>query len=148
MKKILLLGALFIAHQAFALDICKFEDTTELYDLIEAKKVVQLRESDDHKKFTKLEKKLIHSSIKAEGYHGDINEAQALRIFGDYYDENDTELGSNAGSIAYLKAGNYQFVYVRYWPGDNEVGAFFETKKTGEFKMIATVSDQWITCTR
>lgn len=147
MKALLLLAALFTVHAHAALDVCKLEDTVAFDEAVEAKKAVLISESDNHKRWTAVEKKMIHATIKSDGYSEKLNQYEALRQFGDYY-EDDKEPGSNAGEIEYYKIGKVSLALVHYWPGDNEVGAFIELLPNGKFKLVATISDQWISCER
>lgn len=148
MKSLLILIAFFTVQAHAAFDVCKFEDTGAFDEAVDAKKVTLIKRHDDHKRWSSIEKKMIHETIKTDGYSEKINEYEALRQFGDYYEEGDTEEGSNAGSISYYKYGKAKFALVHYWPGDNEVGAFLEIGPKGKIKILATISDGWMECVR
>ncbi|HXH31128.1 MAG TPA: hypothetical protein VNJ01_09985 [Bacteriovoracaceae bacterium] len=143
--KFLILFAFFLTAEAMAFDVCKFQDTNEFQGAVEAKKIQKIAEAKNHKAFNPFEKKLIHQTITSDTYFKNATVAQALRVFGDYY-ENSTEEGSNSGSISYYRAGAKVIVLVHYWPGDNEVGAFLEVFPNGKTRVLATISDQWMTC--
>lgn len=147
MKSLLILTAFLTVHAYAAFDVCQFEDTVAFDEAVEAKKLSLIYQADDHKKWTILEKKMIHATITSDDYHANVNQNEALRTFGDYYEDN-TEEGANSGSIQYYKVGAYKFVLVHYWPGDNEVGAFLEVDPKGKIKILATISDQWVECKR
>ncbi len=143
MKSLLILIALVSIQAQAAFDVCQFEDTVAFDEAVDAKKVTLVKQTNDHKKWTAIEKKMIHETIKSP--ESKITQFEALRYFGDYY-EDSTEEGSNAGEIQYFRAGNFKFALVHYWPGDNEVGAFIELGPKNQIKILATVSDQWIEC--
>ncbi len=146
MKALLLVILLSLnAHAAF--DVCQFEDTTEFDEAVEAKKITLIKEVGDHNNWTTLEKKIIHTTITSDNYYARLNQAESLRVFGDYYDDS-IKTGSNAGTIQYFAVGSYKFVLVHFWPGDNEVGAFVEVSPQGKIKILATISDQWMECKR
>lgn len=142
MKTLLTLLTL-ISFNAFAVDICSFEETSNFTDALTAQNIRPTRVAKNHKKFNSIEKQLIQKMINDQGYHGTLSIAQALEEFGDYYDR---KQGSNAGEVVYYNLDGKQVILVHYWPGDNEVGAFFSINKNGSFKFVANVSDSFISC--
>lgn len=142
MKLILSLFVLF-TFNAFALDICSFEDTMALQDAVQAGKLRQIKSSKQHHQFTALEQGMIHAMITAT--FEAMPMSQALEEFADMYDG---KIGTNAGEIEYYADGTSHLVMVRYWPGDTEVGAFFSVARDGSFKLLATIDDQWISCNK
>jgi hypothetical protein len=144
MKTLILLAALF-STQAFAISVCKYDETSDLTEAIAHSRYTKT-ESKNHKKFTKAELKLIHKTISAEDFYAGkkLTEAEALHIFGDYY-EDETETGSDAGEIDYYIVGTQQIIIVHYWPGENEYGAIFEIK-AGKTVHVANIGDSFISC--
>jgi hypothetical protein len=67
----------------------------------------------------------------------------SLESFGDYYDGRP---GPNAGEIVYYNIQGKQIVLVHYWPGENEYGAFYQINKNASVKLMATISDSFISC--
>lgn len=144
MKTFILLAVLICTQAYGAFDVCKFEETFELTEAME-KSGKLTKTSNNHKHFTKTEKNLIFEAIESdEMYSGTITEAEALNIFGDYYDGSQTT-GSNAGEISYYTVGKQKFIIVHYWPGDNEYGGIFEVKN-GKAAHIAIIGDSFIEC--
>jgi hypothetical protein len=142
MKLFLLLLALFVTTQAFGADVCSFTETSDFLDTIEAKNIKPSKRSKNHTRFTAQEKELIHQAIKSDRYYANVSIAEALIIFGDYYEG---QMGSNAGELVYFKVDGKELILVHYWPGDNEYGAFFETVN-GKTKLKAKITDSFIDC--
>lgn len=141
--KLLLTLALFITTNAFAVDICSFEETWEVSDALEAQGIKAHKTSKNHKRFTFAEKEMIHLTITLQDWLKGISRGEALETFADIYEG---KQGSNAGEIKYYRINGKEVALVHYWPGDNEYGAYYELKN-GAHRLIAEVSDSFITCT-
>lgn len=136
--KFLALFLMITTTQAFASEICKYEET---WQFAEAHK--ELGKSGNHSSFSAIEKKMIHKAVSNQEWLGKLTEKEALDLFGDFH--GGREPGSNAGSITYFKVDGKKIALVTYYPGDNEYGAFFEV--TGpRFRMLAQVGDSFIEC--
>ena len=141
--KYLLTLALFIATNAFAHEVCSYEETYEFFDAIEARGLKPIKTSKNHKRFTFVEKQMIHLTVTQQDYLAGSTKEESLEIFGDYYNGSQ---GSNAGLIKYYEVDGQKLAYVHYFPGDNEYGAFFEISNNGSFKLFASVNDGGIIC--
>lgn len=142
MKIVVLLISLFITFQSYAVDICSFVETWEYQEALERAGVKTSKKSKNHKRFTALEKDMIHLTISLQDWLRGVSREEALMQFGDFYNG---QLGPNAGEILYYQIGYKTFALVHYWPGDTEVGAFFELRGRA-FKLIAEINDSFIEC--
>ncbi|WP_408097983.1 hypothetical protein ACJVC5_03395 [Peredibacter sp. HCB2-198] len=140
--KFLLALALLVTTNAFAIDLCSFEQTWELDEALESMNVRPLKVSDNHKSFTNVEKQLIYTTVIQQDWRAGVSMKEALEIFGDYYDG---KLGSNSGEIKYFNVKGQKFAIVHYWPGDNEYGAIFK-HINNQFHLIASIGDGEISC--
>lgn len=131
--KFALLIALFITTNVFAADICKFEETWEWYEANKAEGIKPVRTAKNFKKFTSVEKHLVHKTVTLQDYLKDLSLGDAVTEFSE-------------GEIEFYNIEGQQMILVHYWPGDNEYGAFFKINKNGSFKLLATVSDSFIEC--
>lgn len=130
-----LIAILFlISFNSFAVDICQFEETPEFHDALKAAKIKSVRTA--RAKFTSVEKQLIHKTVTRQDWLKGNSVEQSLEDFG----------GSADGEIKYYTIEGKQFILVHYWPGDNEYGAYFMLNKNGSHKLIAEISDSWISC--
>ncbi|HXH74665.1 MAG TPA: hypothetical protein VNJ08_06845 [Bacteriovoracaceae bacterium] len=130
MKTLIAIFTILLTTQAFAFDLCAFQETSELNLEI-------LKASQNPKRFTFAEKNLIHRTIALQSMYEGISKAEALVLFKE---------GSSDGEITYFQMGDKQMILVHYWPGDNEYGAFYQIKPTGTAKLIARVGDSFISC--
>lgn len=101
-----------------------------------------LRKKDDHLAWTNVEKKMIYKVVALQEYLQPLTESEALEIFGDFYEG---EQGFNAGEITYFRVGRKIIAQVRYWPGDNEYGAFVEVIGS-QVLVHAEIGDGEINC--
>lgn len=131
--KFALLVTLFITTNVFAADICKFQETWEWHEALKAEGVRPVRISKNFKKFTSVEKHLIHKTVILQDYLKDLSLGEAVAEF-------------EEGEIEFYNFEGQQTILVHYWPGENEYGAYFKINKNGSFKLIATVSDSFIEC--
>lgn len=134
---------LSIATSAFAVDICSFEETWNFKEAIKEQGIKPLKVSKNHKQFTFVEKTLIHRTVTQQDWLRNNSVKDSLESFGDYYDGRP---GPNAGEIVYYNIQGKQIVLVHYWPGENEYGAFYLINKNGSVKLLATISDSFISC--
>jgi hypothetical protein len=141
--KLLFSLLILVSFNAYAVDICSFEETSNFTDSMSLQNIKPVRTAKNHKKFTSVEKHLIHKMVNLEDYRTTRTIQESLEEFGDYYDG---KMGSNAGEVVYYNFEGQQIILVHYWPGDNEVGAFFSINRNGSFKLLATVSDSFISC--
>ena len=131
--KFALLITLFITTNVFAFDICQFEETSDMHEALEAQGLKAVKITKNSKKFTSVEKHLIHKSVTLQDYLKDLSQLESIEEFAD-------------GEIEYYNFEGDKIILVHYWPGDNEYGAFFKINKNGSFKLLATVSDSFIEC--
>lgn len=131
--KFALLIALFITTNVFAYDVCQFTETWEMHESLEAQGLKAVKITKNSKKFTSVEKHLIHKTVTIQDWLKDLTLAQSVEEFAD-------------GQIEYYNFEGEKIILVHYWPGDNEYGAFFKINKNGSFKLLATVSDSFIEC--
>jgi hypothetical protein len=143
MKSFILLS-LFLVTNAFAVDVCSFEETWQFDKAMKAQKIRPVRTVKDHQQFTSMEKKLIHRTVTLQTYTRDNSLAQSLEDFTDLM--TDGTRGANAGKIVYYNFEGKQLILVHYWPGDNEYGAFYSINKNGSLKLVARVNDSFIEC--
>lgn len=142
MKSILLM-ALLMTSQAFAMSVCDYSDTAEFRNALEASEITPVRVAKNHRKFTSVEKQLIHKTVTLQSWLQNISAKESLETFGDY---SQGRRGVNAGEIAYYNVDGKQLILVHYWPGENEYGAFYRLNKNGSFKLLAEVTDGYIFC--
>ncbi len=140
--KFLIIFALLISAQTFAADICHFEETSDFFSALEAEGIKPYKKSKNHKRFTFIEKQMIHLTVTLQDYLRGATKEESLLLFGDYYEG---EIGSNAGEILYFKIADKDFALVHYWPGDNEYGAYYEVKNSA-FRLVADIEDSFINC--
>lgn len=137
-----LLIALFITSNAFAFNICDYDDAAYLYRAMHAAKITPYLESTHKSGFNKSEKKLIHQTLILEEWQNHYNEAEAMEAFLDMWEG---RIGDLAGAIDYFKINGDKIVHVYYYPGDNEYGAFW-VDKNGQFKLVARIEDSSVIC--
>lgn len=140
--KLLFTLALFITTNAFAVNLCSFQETWEFNEALEAQRIKPIRISKNHSRFTFAEKQMIHRTITLQDWLKGTSKEEAMQIFADFYNGRQ---GSNAGEIVYLNVNGKEIAVVHYWPGDNEYGAYYEIRN-GAFRLIATIGDSFITC--
>lgn len=141
--KFLLTLALLITTNAFAIDLCSFEETWQFDEALEAQGIKPLKVSANHKTFTNVEKQLIYTAVIQQGWLSKSTMREALNTFGDFYEAG--RQGENKGEIQYFNIKGQKLAIVHYWPGDNEYGAVFK-HVNGQYFMIATIDDSFITC--
>jgi hypothetical protein len=88
------------------------------------------------------ERKLIHRTVTQQSWQSQLSEREALV---DFMDAHDRRKGDLAGDVSYYAPQGRTVVLVRYWPGDNEYGAFYELRN-GAIRRIAVVDDGFIDC--
>jgi hypothetical protein len=134
---------LLLTANAYALDLCSYEETSDLQDAFESQGIKPVKTSSNHQKFTSVERHLIHKTVSLQDWRTNTDVSESLQDFGDYYNG---KPGSNAGEILYYNIDGKRFILVHYWPGDNEYGAFFAINKNGSFKLLAEITDSFINC--
>lgn len=140
--KLLLTLALFITTNAFAVNLCSFEETWQFNEALEAQRIKPIRISKNHSRFTFAEKQMIHRTVTLQDWLKGTSKAEAMEIFAAMFNG---QPGENAGEIVYLNVHGKEIAVVHYWPGDNEYGAYYEMKN-GAFRLIAEIGDSFITC--
>lgn len=138
------LFALFIliTTNAFAVDICTFAETFEFHQTLDAKGIKPLKKATNPKRFTFVEKQMIHLTVTLQRSLNGSTKEESLEIFSDLYDG---QRGHHAGEILYYEISGKQFALVHYWPGENEYGGFFEIKNNA-YKLLAEINDSFIAC--
>lgn len=130
MKMLFALFLIILSVPSFAFDICSYEETSDIE--LRAEKV-----SKNSKRFTFAEKNLVHRTVSLESHLQGVGRAEAFELF--------TE-ESSEGEIKYYSIDGQELIFVHYYPGDNEFGAFYSVREKGAPKLIASVSDSFITC--
>lgn len=128
--------ALLFATNAFAFEPCSHQDTWGFFEDLKANSQKASAISKNPKKFRFVEKQMIHLTVTLQDWLNGSSKAEALEIF--------TE-GSSDGEIQYFDFNGRRIALVRYWPGDNEYGAFFEMKNSA-FQLLAEIRDSDIVC--
>ena len=140
--KTLILTFLFLTTSAFAQNICDFQETRDFTDALKAQGIKPAKKSTNHKRFTFIEKDMIHLTVTKQGWLSGLSREEALDNFNDMYNG---ESGSNAGEIVYYMIDGKIYALVHYWPGDNEYGGFFEIKDRA-YRLIAEINDSFVEC--
>lgn len=140
--KIILILSFLISSQVFAADICQFQETWEFTEALEAEGIKHSKRSKNHKRFTFVEKEMIHLTITLQDWLKGVSRAEALENFADLFEG---RIGMNAGEILYYSIEGKTYALVHYWPGDNEYGAFYEMKNKA-YRLIAEINDSFIEC--
>ncbi len=135
MKTFLLIVLLFTTN-AFAFEPCSYPDTWSFFEDLKAQSKTATIISKNPKKFRFIEKQMIHLTVTLQDWLSGSSKAEALEMF--------TE-GSSDGEIQYFDFNGRRIALVRYWPGDNEFGAFFEMKNSA-FQLLAEIRDSDIVC--
>lgn len=131
--KFLIVIALTFTTQAFAANICNFQETWEFKEALKAEEIKATKISKNHKRFTFNEKRMIHLALTLQDWLSGISREEALEMF------------SPEGEIEYYSIGERTYALVHYWPGDNEYGAFFEVIN-GCYRLVAYIGDSFIEC--
>ena len=142
--KYLLLLSFFMINRAFAVDVCSFQETWQFDEAMKKEKIKPGRVVTDHKKFTSVEKKLVHKTVTLQYHTSDNTLEQSLEDFVDLM--SDGSRGANAGKIIYYNIEGMQLILVHYWPGDNEYCAFYLINKNGSLKLLGRINDSFIEC--
>ncbi len=143
--KLLALFALLFSFSAFAsVEFCSFPETRDFFNELAHKGIQHTKKSRNHKRFTFLEKNLIHLTITLQDWYVGVSREDAIRTFSQV--DETGERGMNAGEVLYYQFQGKNFVLVHYWPGDNEYGAYFELKVAGSYELKAVVRDGGIYC--
>ena len=141
--KYILLAVLMITTNAFAVNVCDFNETSDFRRSLESEGVAPVRVAKNHRRFTSVEKQLIHKTVTLQSWLENISAKESLDTFGDYIGG---RRGANAGEISYYNLDGEQLILVHYWPGENEYGAFYRLNKNGSFKLLAEINDSYIFC--
>lgn len=125
-------------------NFCTYNETSHFADALQSQGIKHSKRAKNHKRFTFLEKNLIHLTITLQNWYVGVSREEAILTFSqlDEYGER----GSNAGEVLYYQVGSKNFVLVHYWPGDNEYGAFFELKVAGSYELKGRIIDGGIYC--
>lgn len=126
MKTLLVVFFTLISLNSFAFDLCSLQETSQLDGQVITKR------SKNHNRFTFAEKNLIHRTIALQSFYEGVSKPEALELFSDK---------STDGEIIYYEVNGYELIFVHYYPGDNEYGAFYYGSK-----LIARVGDSFISC--
>lgn len=140
--KLLIALAFFITTNAFAVEICSFEETWQVDEALETLKIKPIKTSKNFKRYTFAEKEMIHLTVTLQDWQRGLSRQEALETFADFWEG---KPGSNGGEIVYYNINGKTIVLVHYWPGDNEYGAYYELKN-GAHKLIAEIGDSFISC--
>lgn len=101
--------------------------------------------SENHDRWTKIEKRMIRDAVASDGYWKDISISAAVEMFADKHEWSGGLPGSNAGWISYFELNGRRLAKVVYFPGDNEYGAIFQVGSRG-YKMLSAVHDGDLSC--
>lgn len=130
--KIILALAIFVTTNAFAVDLCSFEETWQLDEALETQRVRPVYVADNRQAFTNVEKRLIYTAVVQQGWRAGSSMKKTLEIF-------------EGGEIQYFNIKGQKLALVHYWPGDNEYGAFF-SHVNGQYYLVAKIEDGSIIC--
>jgi hypothetical protein len=134
--KFLIILALTLTTQAFAVDICQFNETWDFKQALISEGYKPTKTSKNHKRFTFIEKQMIHLTITLQDWLKGSSRDEALEMFGQDGED---------GQVVYYVIGEKKYALVHYWPGDNEYGAFFELKNS-TYRLVAYIGDSFIEC--
>lgn len=119
----------FIFTQAYAHEICRFN---EVHEFTAVKKATKTQRAVSRMTF--VEKNLVHRAVTLQSYLSGVSKEEALKNFAEA-----------DGEILHYTINGKNYALVHYYPGDNEFGGFFEV--TGNaFKLIAEINDSYISC--
>lgn len=141
--RLIFILSLLLTTNAFAIDICSFEETFSFGKAFEAKRIRPVKTSKNHKRFTFLEKEMIHLTVTLQDWLKGASRQEALKIFADIRENG--QPGDLAGEILYFRISGKEYAFALYYPGDNEYGAYFELKGSS-YKLIAEIHDSEIIC--
>lgn len=141
--KFLLALSLLVTTSAFAAPFCDYQETSQFQDALQASNIKPVKKSTNPKRYTFVEKQMIHLTVTLQRWLSGSSKEEAFSIF---IDEYEGRKGHNAGNIIYYQIAGRYFALVHYYPGENEYGAFFEVVQNGSYRLLADVSDSYITC--
>ncbi|MFA5583593.1 MAG: hypothetical protein WDA09_05200 [Bacteriovoracaceae bacterium] len=144
MKVLVLISLLFSLSSVASTDFCSYSETYQFFDELESQGIKHIKRARNHKRFTFLEKNLIHLTITLQSWYVGVSREEAILTFSQVDESN--QRGPNAGEVLYYQIGNKNFVLVHYWPGDNEYGAFYELKVAGSYELKGIIRDGGIYC--
>lgn len=144
MKSLVLISLLFSSLSFASVEFCSYEETYQFFDALEIQEIKHTKRARNHKRFTFLEKNLIHLTITLQSWYVGVSREEAILTFSqvDEYGQR----GPNAGEVLYYQFGSKKYVLVHYWPGDNEYGAFYELKVAGAYELKGVIRDGAIYC--
>lgn len=125
-------------------DFCSFDESYQYFDELKSQGIKHIKRTRNHKRFTFLEKNLIHLTITLQSWYVGVSREEAILTFSHVNEYG--ERGPNAGEVLYYQIGHKNFVLVHYWPGDNEYGAFYELKVAGSYELKGIIRDGGIYC--
>lgn len=134
--KTLLILAMLLSANAFALHPCDFEMTQDFREALEVSGIKPHKVSKTPSKFRFIEKQMIHLTVSLQDWLSGVGRKEALELFVE--DRND-------GEILYYHLDGKEVALVHYYPGDNEYGAFVEMKDSA-FALLAEIRDSDIYC--
>lgn len=132
MKIFFLLGLLF-SFNAFSFEVCDFRDTTDLFHELKKTGIKPSKVSKNIKRFTFIEKQIIHRTVTQRDWFSGANREEALSIF------------SEMGNVRHYTINEKEYALALYYPQGVEYGAFYELKNT-TFKLVAEIIDGHIIC--
>lgn len=132
MKIFFLLGLLF-SFNAFSFEVCDFRDTTDLFHDLKVNNIKPTKTSKNPKRFTFIEKQMIHLTVTLRDWFGGANKEEALLIF------------SEKGNVRHYTVGEKSYAFVLYYPQGEEYGAFYEFKNSS-FRIVAEIISGQILC--
>lgn len=144
MKILVLISLLFSFSAVANTDFCSYEETYQFFDDLNSQGIKHSKRARNHKRFTFLEKNLIHLTITLQSWYVGVSREEAIQTFSDVNENG--ERGPNAGEVLYYQFGTKNYVLVHYWPGDNEYGAFYELKVAGAYELKGIIRDGGIYC--
>lgn len=139
--KALILSFILVSTNAFAIDLCEYQDWGELLRGLDKANIHQFKEADI-RNLGQKEIKLIHKTVMETEWSTEYTEEEAVEEFLEMYEG---RIGDLAGEITYYRAGNKTLIGVIYYPGDNVYGAYW-FEKNGKYELIAHVDDSSIVC--
>lgn len=139
--KALILSLLFVTTNAFAFDVCDYEDWGDLLRGMDSSNIRQFKQADI-KNLSQKEIKLIHKTVQETEWSTEYTEEEAVEEFLEMYEG---RIGELAGEISYYRFGSKTLISVIYYPGDNVYGAYW-VEKNGKHELLAHIDDSSVVC--
>lgn len=132
MKSLILLGLLF-SFNSYALEVCNYRDTTDFFHALKSEAIKPIKVSKNPKRFTFIEKQMIHLTVTLRDWLSGTTKDDALVIFGE------------KGNVRHFEIDGRHFALALYYPNGVEHGAYYELRNSS-YRLIAEINDGHIIC--